>query len=375
MSAESSPGAGPDVRTALERLIAGELRAEEAAQMAAAAGYRSFADLCEAELPGALPRVRLDRTRVREQIGAALSGRSTLADLRAWAEELAAVLDRHELGVSVVERRRVGEALALVAVAADARIFKNTGPVVNVLSAIARALDRPRAASLSALYGTLFHGQPELHLLPRRLEDAQANADDEPPPAEEAGPKGYLPQGPSFADELGLGSLDLDSGLDDRWGDGERARPDAAVDGPRCADVVALHRPFQPGSRVQDYEWVVAFSVATRSLVQEDTVPGAQAPQFLERARELAPNFDLTRFKPEARRDQDGVLELVLDATTIGRAELLYAAKLFALVHQVGHVTFEGERLPTIGPSSSSSRLPGPPAEPPSAEPPAGPGV
>lgn len=363
MSAES---AGPDVRSALERLIAGELRAEEAGQMAAAAGYRSFADLCEAELPGALPRVRLDRTRVREQIGAALSGRSTLADLRSWAEELAAVLDRHELGVSVVERRRVGEALALVAVAADARIFRNTGPVVNVLSAIARALDRPRAGTLSALYGTLFHGQPELHLLPRRLEDAQAQAEDEPP-VEEAGPRGYLPQGPSFADELGLGALDLDSGL--TYGDGEPARPDSTVDGPRCADVVALHRPFQAGSRVQDYEWVVAFSVATRSLVQEDSVPGAQAPQFLERARELAPNFDLSRFKPEARRDQDGVLELVLDAQTIGRAELLYAAKLFALVHQVGHVTFEGERLPTIGPSSSSARLAGPGA------PPTGPGA
>ena len=69
---------------------------------------------------------------------------------------------------------------------------------------------------------------------------------------------------------------------------------------------------------------------------------------FLERARALAPNFDLTRYKPEARRDQDGVLELVLGVEAIGRQELVYASKLFALVHQVGRVTFEGRRLPTL---------------------------
>ena len=37
---------------------------------------------------------------------------------------------------------------------------------------------------------------------------------------------------------------------------------------------MALNRPYTEGTRVQDYEWVVAFSVATSSLVREDTVPG-----------------------------------------------------------------------------------------------------
>ena len=64
----------------------------------------------------------------------------------------------------------------------------------------------------------------------------------------------------------------------------------------------------------------------------EDTVPGVTEDGFLERARELAPNFAFNGYKPEARRDQDGVLEIVLEAETIGRKELLYAAKLFALV-------------------------------------------
>ncbi len=346
-----------ELSTALERLVAGELPAEEAARLATEQGYRSFADLCEAELPEALPKVRVERATIREQIARALAGKTTLVGLRAWAEEVAAILDRHELGVSVVERRRIGEALALVAVAADVRIFKNTSPVTGVLGAIARSLGRRRAAGgLSALYGSLFHAQPELHLLVRRLEDHDGGGA-EPPPQEIVG-GGIAPAPPSFQETLGLGGLELDTGLDRSWTSEEPERAEGeqpqatgkAVDGLRCADVVALNRPWEPGTSVQDYEWVVAFSVATRSLVAEDTVPGAAAPGFLERVREAAPNFHLGRYQPEARRDHDGVLEIVLDAPSIGRKELVYAAKLFALVHQVGRVTFEGEALSTLAP-------------------------
>lgn len=350
-----------DVKSALERLIAGDLRAEQAVQLASELGYRTFADLCEAELPEQLPKVRIERTTVRDQIGRAIAGKLPLEELRAWAEELAAVLDRHELGVSVVERRRISEALALVAVAADVRIFKNRGPVLGVLSAVARALGRRRAGNVSVLYGALFQNQPEFHLLARRLEDV--DHEDEEPTGEQ-GPPTFLPQGPSFLDSLGLGALELDTGLDRAWmaGDEEAAAAEPPKpEGLRCADVVALNRSFEPGTRVQDYEWVVAFSVATRSLVQEDTVPGTPAPGFLDKARELAANFDFNRYKPEARRDQDGVLEIVLDAPSIGRSELVYAAKLFALVHQVPLVTFEGQRLPTIGPSAGGPRPASPP--------------
>jgi hypothetical protein len=343
-----------DVKSALERLISGELRAEEAVAMAAAAGFRTFADLCEAELPEALPKVRIERTTVRDQIGRAIAGKLLLDELRSWAEELSAVLDRHELGVSVVERRRISEALALVAVAADVRIFRNRGPVLGVLSAVARSLGRRRAGNVSVLYGALFQSQPEFHLLARRLEDIEGEDEEEPPPGE-TGPPTFLPQGPSFLDSLGLGALELDSGLDRAWLQGDEPEGPKPSEGLRCADVVALNRPFEPGTRVQDYEWVVAFSVATRSLVQEDTVPGTPAPGFVDRARELAPNFDFARYRPEARRDQDGVLEVVLDTASIGKNELIYAAKLFALVHQVGTVTFEGMRLPTIGPPPARS--------------------
>ncbi len=345
------------VKHALEQLIAGELRAEDAVRMAAEAGYRTFADMCEAELPERLPRVRIDRSLVRLRIAKAITGQVALGELRGWAEELAAVLDRHELGISVLERRRLSEALALVAVATDLRIFRNTRPVQRVLSAIARSLGRRRSGNIACLYGQLFYNQPEFHLLTRRLEDASGDDGDE---AEDAAPTTFLPQTPSFLDSLGLGDLDLDTGLDERWGtdrgEGEPSSAEAPPPSPkaagiRCADVVALNRAYTPGTHVHDYEWVVAFSVATRSLVQEDSVPGAAEEGFLERARELAPNFDFASYKPEARRDQDGVLEIVLDAPTVGRKELVYAAKLFALVHQVGRIHFEGRRLATIAPA------------------------
>lgn len=343
-----------EIKGALERLILGELPAGEASRMAADFGYRTFADLCEAELPERLPKVRLDRSVVRRRLAQAVSGRLSLPELRAWAEELSAILDRHELGVSLHSRRRLSEALALTAVATDSRIFRNERPVLRVLAAIVRSLGRRRASSVAHLYGALFHGQPEFHLLSRRLDDLETEED-------EAGPPTYLPQAPSFADQLGLSDLDLDTGLDGMWIQEAPEQPQqqdpeattAANEGLRCADVVALNRPYEPGSRVQDYEWVVAFSVATRSLVAEDTVPSTAADGFLERVRDLAPNFDLSRFKPEARRDQDGVLEIVLDTASIGARELVYASKLFGLVHQVGRVYFEGRRVRTIAPTSN----------------------
>ena len=97
-----------EIQSALERLILGELAAAEASRMATEAGYRTFADLCEAELPERLPRLRIDRSVVRRRVVQAVQGRLPMEELRGWAEELAAVLDRHELGVTLIERRRLG---------------------------------------------------------------------------------------------------------------------------------------------------------------------------------------------------------------------------------------------------------------------------
>lgn len=337
------------VRHALERLIAGELSPQQAVALAKAAGYTTFADMCDQELPERLPRVRLERTLVQSRIAQAVNGNLALSDLRAWAEELATVLERHELGVSLADRRRLSEALALVAVATDVRIFKNTQPVVGVLRAVARSLGRRRHSNLSSLYGQLFYHQPEFHLLTRRMEDQLAEDERPPqqPPPSETGlpeaPQSYLPSTPSFLGDLGLDDLDLDSGLRE-WNAAASAEP-TTPEQVRCADVVALNQPYEAGTQVHDYEWVVAFSVATRSLVLEDTVPGVPEEAFLRQAREIAPNFDFDTYRPEARRDQDGVLEIVVDAPAVTRKELVYAAKLFAMVHRVGRVNFEGQRL------------------------------
>ncbi len=347
-----------DLKTALERLILGELRAPDAVEMAREAGYGSFADLCEAELPERVGRVRIDRAAVREQVQRALDGAMPLGDLRAWAEEVATILDRHELDVSVIERNRLSEALALVAVATDTRIFSNPRPVLHVLGAIARSLGRRRAGNVAPLYGHLFMDQPALHLSVRHEDEGELeDADEDDRLAPPAGAPPEEPGTPSFLSSLGLDRLELDLGLDPehgaarRWGGGEE--DEAASAGPaRCVDVVALSRPWVAGSRLVDYEWVVAFNVTTRSLVLEHAVPGAAAHGFLERARELAPNFDLARLRPEARRDHDGVLEIVLDVEAIGPAEVAYAAKLFALVHRVGRVWLDGRRLPTMAPAA-----------------------
>ncbi|MEZ6188051.1 MAG: hypothetical protein R3F62_23970 [Planctomycetota bacterium] len=328
-----------DLQEALERLIVGELRPAEAVRLATASGYRTFADMCEAELPEQLPRVRLDRTNVRSRIASAVSGRIPLDELRGWAEELSAVLDRHQLGASRREHNRLLDTLALVAVATDQRIFQHSRPVIRVLAALERMLGNNRAGKVARLYGALFHDQPVFHLLARRVEEAPQQEE------REVGPPSYLPPQPSFLEGLGLGDLQLDSGLDAEWsGEAPAGEPAPVMEG---IDVVALNQPYEEGKRVQDYEWVVALHVAPRSVLNED-VPYAPAEGFLERARTLAPNFDFDRYKPEAYRDHDGVLEIVLDAPSIGEAELTYAAKLFGLVHRTGRIYFEGKRLSTL---------------------------
>jgi hypothetical protein len=351
----------------LQRFLTGTLGVDDAAALAARAGYASFSDLCEAELPELLPGLRLDRATVRGRLDEAAAGRLALDALRAWAEEVATILDRHRLGLPRSEQQRIIETLALVEVAADARIFRNRAPVLRVIGEASQALGRRAAAPVSSFYGDLFHDQPELHLHVRRVDDASEC--DHPDGQDEAAP-GFLPPRQSFAETLGLERLDLDAGLDRRWmregepgpgGEPEAGKPQSSTV-LLHADVVALSGPWTPGARVADYEWVVAFSVATRTLVADDPQPAEQDASFLEKARAIAPNFDLVKRKPEARRDIDGVLELVLDAPSIGAAELQYAAKLFALVHRIGRVTLEGQRVRTIAPPPV--QRPGPAADP-----------
>jgi hypothetical protein len=290
----------------LARLIAGECSPHEVLPLAREAGFPSFADLCLAALPERLPRVPFTREVIRARVGDALAGRLTFGELRAWAEELHAISFQHVLGRDLGERRLAASALALVAVAADDRVFTTRAPVEAVLAALLGSLERRAEVPLAELHAGLFEGQVRLHLATRRPTISPLTTED-----------------------------------------GDRA--DAVVEplDPSWADVCA--RPEPGRISTSDQNPIVAFSVVTAAAAQEDALD-RYAPTFglIAEARRRAPNFDVARFRPRIQRDLDGIEEIVLRTGVIDEAAVAYAAKLFALVHGVGSVTLDGKPLRTL---------------------------
>jgi hypothetical protein len=289
----------------LDRLTKGECSSADVDPLARAAGFPTFIDLCQAVLPERLPRLSIRPRAVRARIEGALAGKTSLAELRSWAELLHAIAFRHVLGKNRAERRITGEALALAAVAADDLIFKTREPVDRVLSAIAAALATGETVATAELYRSLFVGQAELHLAARR----------------------------PFA-------ADVDPGADPFVAPGEA--PDAS-----WADVVA--RTSAGRVSTTDPSAIVAFAVVTEEAVSGDRLGyGCPLPALLVEARRAAPNFAIGRYRPRIFRDVDGILEIVLRTPEIDQEALAYATKLFALIHRLGRVTLDGVRLSTL---------------------------
>jgi len=289
----------------LGRLLSGACLPRDVLPLAREAGFPSFAELCSAALPERLPRLRIEPEAIASHVERALAGELSLAELRAWADELHAIAFRHVIGKNRAERRRAVEALAVIATAADAELFKTRAPCAAVLEAVARAARGHAPLAIAELSATLFTGQEELHLAARRplLLDASG---DESDPAELS------------------------------W-----------------ADVVV--RPAPGRASPQERSAVVAFAVVTEQAASgDDPAHGAPVPGALAEARRRAPNFAFARFRPRLRRDVDGVLEIVLRTPAIDGESLLYAAKLFALVHRIGRVTLDGERVAVLAPLRSS---------------------
>jgi hypothetical protein len=290
----------------LVRFIAGQCAPADVLPIAREAGFPSFADLCSAVLPDRLPRVRLEREVIARRVDAAIAGDLPLADLRSWADDLHAIAFRHALGSDRHERRLSGEALALLSVAADDTIFKTRGPVVQVLGIVARELRQRRALEAPELYARLFTGQEAIHLATRQpLVSARLSREEdegEPQPVDE----------------------------DASW-----------------ADIVARAQPGK--ATASDPSAVVAFAAVTEDAVRTDG-PGTSTPVngLIAKVRQAAPNFALARYRPRFQRDVDGILEFVLRTKEIDRPAVLYATKLFALVHEVGRVTLDGESVSTI---------------------------
>jgi hypothetical protein len=280
----------------LGRLLAGACRPADVLPLAREAGFPSFAELCSAALPERLPRLRIELDAIVSHVERALDGGLPFAELRAWADELHAIAFRHVIGRSRAERRRAVEALALVATAADDEIFKTRGPCAGVLREVAETLRAGAPLATVELYGRLFQGQRELHLAGRR-------------------------------------PLLMDTG------EGDELVPDVS-----WADVVL--RPSPGRAAPEDPSTIVAFAVVTEVAAStDDPGHGVPIPGALAEARRLAPNFAFARFRPRLRRDVDGVLEFVLRTPEIGREEVAYAAKLFAIVHRIEKLTLDGERV------------------------------
>ena len=300
----------------LTRLIEGECSTHEVLPLAREAGFPSFADLCLAALPERLPRVPFTRAVIRARLGDALEGAIGLSELKAWAGEVHAIAYQHVLGRHRGERRVAASALALIAVAADERVFRTREPVDAVLTALAVALDRHEALPLGELQALLFQGQGELHLATRRPTLAPAGED------EDAGE------------------------------DPSRPPPEPTSFDPSWADVCARAEPG-PFSRAPDPwtgpEPIVAFSVVTAQAADQDALDRrVAAPGLAALVRERAPNFALARYRARIQRDVDGIEEIVLRTPAVDDAAVEHAAKLFALVHDVGAVTLDGRRLATL---------------------------
>ena len=299
----------------LDRLTKGECSSEDVDPLAREAGFPTFIDLCSAVLPERLPRLSIRPRAVGARIERALAGKISLAELRSWAELLHAIAFRHVLGKNRAERRITAEALALAAVAADDLVFKTRAPVERVLEAIVGALATGETVATAELYRSLFVGQAELHLAARR----PFVADD---------------HGEVRADPLGdPGELEVDAS----W-----------------ADVVARAAPGPV--RPSDPSAIVAFAVVTEEAVSGEIGTGCPLPALLAGARHAAPNFAFERYRPRLYRDVDGILEIVLRPPGIARSgpqvvdddALIYATKLFALIHRLGQVTLDGVRLSTL---------------------------
>ncbi|GIW71061.1 MAG: hypothetical protein KatS3mg102_0603 [Planctomycetota bacterium] len=124
----------------------------------------------------------------------------------------------------------------------------------------------------------------------------------------------------------------------------------------RWTDVVMIDRPFRFDQDVlAEANWVIAFSVYTAELWQEDEAEAAAAGAPRARRRDrvpalqrLVPNFDFARYRPRYCYDVDGIAEIVLETPQIGRAEVVYATKLFALANRVREVWLDGEPVKTL---------------------------
>lgn len=331
----------------LSRMIRGELLSSELRTMAQSAGYHSFAELCESQLPETIERVSITLKDVVTRIDGFRSGAIDLDEVWSWADELYNISYNHKIAYEPEQEEPVLTALSVLSVVCNRRLFPLEGRTAHTLERVRSSLARRGEVLLRQVFLRAFEDLPEAHLA-IKSPDADAMRDGEEEDDEEESPPSFLDPGP-FEPLASVGGDDDEDedNTSERW-----------------ADVVLLDGPFdEDGELSSGYNWVIAFAVLTRDLYDEElkgedeeAPPDSRArrrvaPPSRDRVptlRRLVPNFDFDRMRPLFSFDSDGIGEIVLDVPTIGLPEVRYATKLFALHNRIPRVTLNGERVKTL---------------------------
>lgn len=220
----------------LSRMIRGELSSAEVKRLAQREGFRSFSELCETRLPEELGRVRLGTKDLLARIDKWRRRSTDLYELWFWADELYNISFNHRIAYEPRSEDLIMAALSAISVIANERLFPNHQKTARALEYIRACLLRRRKFRLRNVFLRIFEDLSVANL-------ANKNA-------EEAGE------------------------------DGEK---------PRWADVVLLDRPWRPGTDVYaDYNWMIAFTVTTRELFEEERAADAEADRTIARVEGVA---------------------------------------------------------------------------------------
>lgn len=305
----------------LARLIRGELRCLDLQTQARRAGFDSFAELCESELPEQLGEgIGLTTGDVLTRLDRLLAGEIDLAELYAWADELYNISFNHRFEYEAGRDDLILSALSVLSVICNERLFPRHEHTERTLAYVRGCLSSGRDLSLHRVFLRAFEGLPEAHMATRVPEEPQEEGGEAP---------------------------------------GEAFFNPALHTGPRWVDVVLLDSPYRGEDDLSGrYSWVIAFTVVTRDLFDEEIAqaeleggPGEREATRADRVpvlRRLVPNFAFDRYDPLYVCDGDGIAEIVLDAPGIGPDEVRYAARLFALVNRIGTLHVDGERVRTL---------------------------
>jgi len=268
------------IQELLKALISGHLSIKEGRERAREAGYPGVFELCEATLPPRLPKIHFLPQRVAKSLKSAREGELPLDELQLWLEEFARITEDFKLGQGVSEGVRV--ILALAAVAADARIFRDRRSPDAVFEELEAVLRGRAQTDITSLYTRLFQDQEELHFAVRWAD----------------------PSGPYF-----------------------------------MGDLVA-HSPPWTG-RIEDCEWVAAACLITRGFAAGQGVEGWRTHPAGEELAQSLPDLGLSA----VRLDPDGVLELEFARESIGEPEIQAGALFLGELWQVQRVSVNGPGL------------------------------